>query len=184
MLEPVDFAAVRDRMISHPKPPVRARLVERNQGQVVRVASVVYDGEGFWYIDDGAAIELNSTGKFAVMVDGGDVIRHSGNVAANSWVKSMLAGHRLVGLDAHPFLQSKMADERGRIVGVEVVNGYECWVADVMGLKADQGVTFRLWVEPTAGFVVRLRRGDIDASVDAEEMTIGTRKNGPDDRAG
>ena len=64
---------------------------------------------------------------------------------------------------------------RGRVVGIEIANAYECWVVDVDGLKADSEATFRLWVEPSAGFVIRLRRQEMDVSVDAEELVIGRR---------
>ena len=175
MLDVVDFAVVRERVISHPKPPVRARLVERQDGTVIRTASVMYDGDDLWYVDDGHRIELNKTREVALLVDENALMRIAGNVAANSWAKSMLAGHLLVGLDAPPSPSAEAPRARGRVVAVESVNGYECWVADIEGLKADQDVTFRLWVEPNAGFVIRLMREDIGASVDAEDLVIGTR---------
>ena len=173
MLEAVEFWGIRERLISRPKPPVRARIIERENGRITRAATVLYDGEDLWYIDDGTRIELNSTGRFAVLVEGGEVIRRDGNVAANNWAKQMLAGHLISGLDAPPSPNLEWPRARGNVAGVEIANAYECWIIDVDGLKADQEVQFRLWVEPSAGFVIRLRRQDLDVSVDAEELVIG-----------
>lgn len=149
---------------SHPKPPLRARVVET--GTTQREATVLFDGAETWYIDDGSRIELTSSESTTILDDHRfETMRGFGGVDSNSWVKLLVQGRLAAYLD----------DSTGRIIGNEDLDGRPCWIADVSGLRPDDPDSeFRHWVDAETGLILRVARlDDVDAQIQLHDLTFG-----------
>jgi hypothetical protein len=187
-----NFETVRRLLISKPKPPVRATVVERRGGSETQRATVIHDGTNLWWIEAEGETEL-SRDKSAVLIRGSRLTTYPRGVGShNNWAKTLLEGHLFANLsipdDVPPPADGRRAvtwsqaegfatgsDERatGEILRMEDVLMRSCFVADIHGLREDDAV-FRFWVDSETGFVLRLRREDLDLELSIEEITIGS----------
>jgi hypothetical protein len=153
------------RLVTSRKPPLAARVVDRRDGEVMREASVVFDGINAWFIDDGSRIELRAAEDRVVYVEEGSIERIGpGMVAAsNAWVKTALDGRRMA------FDQAE-----GEVLGRDDVAGRRCWLVRVDGLKRNDPATFLLHVDAETGVVMRTAREEADVVLDVEELMLGS----------
>lgn len=160
------FDELRELMVSR-KPPLTARVVQERAEESGRSASVIYDGLNGWYIDDGTIVELRPAEDRAVLIEDGVAERFGPgmNVYAHGWVKVAIDPRRMAYLE----------DASGSVVGQEVLLGRDCWIATVLGLKADDEVEFTLHVDVESGVVVRTAREDLPGEMlEVRELTLGT----------
>jgi hypothetical protein len=159
------FDRIRGLIESH-KPPLACRVVETRDGEVVRSASVIFDGINGWYVDDGERVELRAGEDRATFVEDGIVERIGPGMVVSSanWVKSAIDGRRFAHLDR----------ASGAVVGREDVDGRACWVVDVEGLRAREDVVFRLHVDQGTGVIVRMARDDTGEVLRVEDLVLGT----------
>ncbi|MGZ4108480.1 MAG: hypothetical protein ACXVP7_02215 [Actinomycetota bacterium] len=160
------FDRIRGLIESH-KPPLACRVIETRGDEVVRSASVVFDGINGWYIDDGERIELRAAEDRVTFVENGAVERIGPGMVASSanWVKSAIDGRRIAYLD-----------QASRVVaGREEVGGRSCWVVvDVEGLKRGGDGPFRLHVDEETGIILRMSRDDVGEVLRIEDLVLGT----------
>jgi hypothetical protein len=154
------------RLIAAKKPPLAARVVERKDGEVVREASVVFDGINAWFVDDGSRIELRAGEDRAVFVEEGSVERVGPGmvVSSNNWVKAPIDGRRMAYLDR----------AEGEVLGPDDLFERSCWLVRATGLRADEGASFLLHVDTETGVILREAREDLDTMLDVEELMLGT----------
>lgn len=155
---------LKDLIATHPKPPIKARVVEH--GVTERQAKVLYDGVDTWHIDDGTRIELTSARSTTINDDRRfETMRDFGGTASNNWVKTLVHG----GLAAY------LEDSTGQVVGSDEIEGRLCWVADVKGLREDDPTTeFRNWVDAHTGLILRISRQDaVDAVAELRDLEVG-----------
>jgi hypothetical protein len=160
------WAEIRDLIRTSPKPPLRARLVERD-GAAQRQAVIIHDGVQGWYLDTGSAIELtNLDARSTVIVEGSRVRAWRGfGVAINNEFKAAIQGTLIAYLE----------DSQGQIVAREPILGRPCWVAEVNGLWKDKPhAAFRIWVDEETGILLRIWRSDKPRySLSIEELYLG-----------
>jgi hypothetical protein len=160
------FDELRELMVSR-KPPLTARVLQRRVEEPDRSATVIYDGLNGWYIDDGVRIELRPAEDRAVLVEDGVVERYGPrmDVYVHGWVKLALDPRRMAELE----------EATGSVVGREVLLERDCWIAMVMGLRADEEAEFTLHVDVESGVVVRIAREDLPGEVlEVRELRLGT----------
>ena len=149
------------------KPPLTARVVQQRSDDPERSASVIYDGLNGWYIDDGRRIEMRPAEDRAVLIEEGAVERYGPgmNMYVHGWVKLAIDPRRMAELE----------DATGSVVGREVLLERDCWIAAVVGLKADDAAEFTLHVDVESGVVVRIARQDLPGEVlEVRELRLGT----------
>jgi hypothetical protein len=159
------FDRVRGLIESH-KPPLACRVIETRGDEVVRSASVVFDGINGWYIDDGIRVELRAAEDRATYVENGAVERVGPGmvVSSSNWLKIAIDGRRIGNLE----------DSTGAVIGREAVEGRSCWVVDVEGLKRDVNAVFRLHVDEETGIILRIARDDVGEVLRIEDLVLGT----------
>jgi hypothetical protein len=160
------FDELRELMVSR-KPPLTSRVVQQRADGPDRAASVIFDGLNGWYIDDGTRIELRPAEDRAVLIEGGVIERYGPrmDVYVHGWVKLAIDPRRMAELE----------EATGSIVGREVLLERECWIATVVGLKADDEAEFTLHVDVESGVVVRIAREDLPGEVlEVRELRLGT----------
>lgn len=157
------WSDIRRLIESHPKPPLSATVRRVTSGQS-EILSVIHDGLGGWHVHQGPRTEIsfghNSTvirepGRFAAIRDA--------RAASNLWLKSLFQGR----------LMTELAAASGSFLRSESVGGVVCWVVDVDGLRRGEHPSrFRLWVEKTYGFIVRVEGSE--AMVEVTDLCIGS----------
>jgi hypothetical protein len=159
------FDRIRGLIESH-KPPLACRVVELTNGEVVRSASVIFDGINGWYVDDGTRVELRAAEDRATFVEAGAVERVGPGmvVSSSNWVKSAIDGRRIAYLD----------EASGVVIGREAVEGRSCWVVETDGLKRDVDALFRLHVDEETGVILRMSRDDVGEVLRVEQLLYGT----------
>jgi hypothetical protein len=169
----LDLTALRELIISRPKPPLRARVVEFDGDKVSRAAEVLFDGVEGWYIDDGSRQELN-LGTSAVTLSEDVLTAYSGHVHANAWVKPLFAGHLMTAFEAPPSqVPSRIT---GEVAGRDILLGRPCHIAELKGMKdLDDETVFRMWVDEAHGFVLRMQRAGSAMRLEVAELIVGSR---------
>jgi hypothetical protein len=160
------FDELRELMVSR-KPPLAARVVQQRAEDPERSASVIYDGLNGWYIDDGRRIEMRPAEDRAVLIEDGVIERYGPrmDVYVHGWVKLAIDPRRMAELE----------EATGSVVGREVLLERDCWVATVVGLKADDEAEFTLHIDVESGVVVRIARQDLPGEVlEVRELRLGT----------
>ena len=164
--EPPTFDELRELMVSR-KPPLTARVVQGRADEPERSASVIYDGLNGWYIDDGTSIELRPSEDRAVLIEDGVVERFGPgmHLYVHGWAKLAIDPRRMAELE----------EATGSVVGRESLLERECWIATVVGLKADDEAEFTLHIDVESGVVVRIARQDLPGEVlEVRELRLGT----------
>ncbi len=165
------FDRIRGLIESH-KPPLTCRVIETRGDEVVRSASVVFDGINGWYIDDGERIELRAAEDRVTFVENGVVERIGPGMVASSanWVKSAIDGRRIAYLD----------QASGVVAGREAIGGRSCWVViDVQGLKRGVEAPFRLHVDEETGIILQIARDDVGEVLRIEDLVLGAAQGPP-----
>jgi outer membrane lipoprotein-sorting protein len=65
-------------------------------------------------------------------------------------------------------------ESTGHVLDSHTVEGRQCWVADVFGLRRDEPTaTFRVWVDADTGIILREERTDAEAVVELRDIELG-----------
>lgn len=157
----MDWLAIRDLMLSEPKPPLSCVVVERGPERT-RTARVLHDGDARWFVWSSEKIELND-GERAVIFREGTMEEHpSAELYSHGWIKSIF----------HPRL-TNIAEPtaNGRVVGSAAPDGLLCWQVDLGGLRHDEDVTFSAHVHVDSGIIVALTGSEGNLAV--SELRLG-----------
>lgn len=138
---------LRELIRSSPKPAIKATAEEWRHGSTLRQATLAYDGDSAWKIDDGDRVEITSDGR-TVITSAAGTTAYEGHTASNNWLKAFVDGRRMAYLE----------QASGSNIGLETVDGRPCWRVQVSGLRRDEDVSFLLTVDAETGIILRSHR--------------------------
>ncbi len=65
-------------------------------------------------------------------------------------------------------------ESTAQVIDSARVEGRECWVADVNGLRRDEpNATLRVWIDADTGIILREERPDVEATVELRDIELG-----------
>jgi hypothetical protein len=150
-------------LMGRPKPPLACSVVEVADGEIRRNASVWFDGMETWWIDDGSVAELRASERRVLLDDGAGLVRHDDGAYVHGWVRLPLEPSKIAYLDT----------AAGSVLASSAIEGRACTTADVDGLRENEDVTFRIWVDDETGIALRIERDDGAASIEVRDLRIG-----------
>ena len=151
-------------LLRSPKSALSCTVVRTDRPEGVRVASVVFDGDDGWWIEDEDGFGLQTSSERIVLGRRDAVELHtSHHVYWRGLEKSLIEGRLIANLDSATGSVVR-ADERG---------GRSCWVTEVDGLRSGEDVTFRLWIDRATGITLLMGRVDLDGPlVEVRDLRI------------